>query len=166
MIKSVLWWKLFESREMIESSLHWPLSIAAPHLWSTMKLHSYLWMDWDLYFLIICWEGPGVLVSRHEPSPAHLNNSDAVKKVLTALYHHQTATPLAASYMGHGHLGAGGSFPDYARVTLTAQWWPCVTSAAFSTAHYCLDMWDSAQTCGPIFFFTLTVINCECTREE
>ena len=57
MIKSVLWWKLFESREMIESSLHWPPSIAAPHLCLTMKLHSYLWMDWDLYFLIICWVG-------------------------------------------------------------------------------------------------------------
>ena len=86
-----------------------------------------------------------MLVSRQGPSPAHPNNSDAVKKVLTA-HSDQTAPPLAASSddvtwaVGTRGLEAA-SLANDAQVTLTGHGSDgLVTSAAFSAAHYCPDM--------------------------
>ena len=85
-----------------------------------------------------------MLVSRHGPSPAHPNNSDAVKKVLTA-HSDQTAPPLAASDDVTWAVGTRGleaaSLANDAQVTLTGHGSDgLVTSAAFSAAHYCPDM--------------------------
>ena len=109
-----------------------------------MKLHSYLQMDWDLYFLInparAAAARPGVMLSWDGPSPAHPNNNAAVSSA-----RHPPSSPAPPSAASDVTVATG---PGWRQLPCSLCWvtglpglghrWPCHLSSFQRSPHHCL----------------------------